>query len=372
MRQNTTIIALIVASIVIGGIPVFAEQNTVTYYGKGVVDESSPFAGETIRTIINHDKATVIHPGKNGIELVRMDVAPSDACVQSQSALCFEGTVTATKNTDIHDIGDKIGITIDLQGKKQVVTVNSGTMQGTIITISLSKTIVKSDAPFTISLTREGGFAGFPAKTITIDSASGDISINDRNLDSAGTLAQGDIEKITKQVKRANLLSIDKSDYLPHPSSADYFVYTLELTQGVFHKTITWTDTSDGVPEKLSSLRDAMTEISENIKINDQSTDIADIALDFVRTSPTFAFDGMEETISAGQITVLESFPEQYHLEVSFTSAHGGFGNRTGQIVTQALTPHIMDILLSEGTVLSAVTDGQWDEINHQYVLKEP
>jgi uncharacterized protein YjaZ len=99
---------------------------------------------------------------------------------------------------------------------------------------------------------------------------------------------------------------------------------------------------------------------------------IADIALDFVRTAPTFAYDGMEETLSVGDIMVLESFPEQYQIEISFTSAHGGYGDRTDQMVTQVLTSHTMEILISEGNVISAVTDGEWDELNNQYLLKAP
>ncbi len=372
MKTSIAVIVLVAASMTASGIPVFAEQETLKYYGKGIADDSSPFQDEIIRTIIDNDKAVVIHQGQNGIEIIRMDISPSDTCGQAKSTFCFVGTVTEIKNTDVHEIGDEVGITLDLENKKQTMSVNSGVMRGIAVTIDLSKTIIKSDEPFIISLTREGGFAGLSGKTITIDSSNGDLSLSDANIDLTDTLPQGVIEKIIKQVKSANLLNIDKSDYPPHPSSADYFVYTLEFTQGVFHKTITWTDTSEGVPKKIVLLRDAMIKISENTAASDQNAVIADIALDFVRESSTFAFDGMEDSLSVGDISVLESFPEQFQLKVSFTSTHGGFGNRDGQIVTQVLTPHVIDILISEGRVISAVTDGQWDEINHQYVLKEP
>jgi hypothetical protein len=89
-------------------------------------------------------------------------------------------------------------------------------------------------------------------------------------------------------------------------------------------------------------------------------------------SAPTFAFDGMEDTISIGSIMAMESFPVQYRLEVSFTSTHGGFGDRTGQMITQALTPHVVDVLIVEGNVISAVIDDTWDEMNHQFVLKAP
>jgi hypothetical protein len=42
---------------------------------------------------------------------------------------------------------------------------------------------------------------------------------------------------------------------------------------------------------------------------------------------------------------------------LAFDSAHGGFGNREGQMMTQAITHHKIDIIVSEGKVISAVTD---------------
>jgi hypothetical protein len=96
------------------------------------------------------------------------------------------------------------------------------------------------------------------------------------------------------------------------------------------------------------------------------------IAQKFILTSPTFAFDGDANSLDTEQIDILESFPIQYRIKIAFDSAHGGFGNREGQMLTQVITPHKMDIIVSEGAVISAVTDETWDELNHQYVLKNP
>lgn len=116
----------------------------------------------------------------------------------------------------------------------------------------------------------------------------------------------------------------------------------------------------------------ADTQLAE-IPIEDQEmAEVIEIALDFVISSPTFAFDGIEDSLVVDSVLVMESFPLQYRVQVSFDSAHGGFGNREGQILTQVITPHKMDLLISEGMVVSAVTDGQWDEINHQFVLTHP
>jgi len=97
-----------------------------------------------------------------------------------------------------------------------------------------------------------------------------------------------------------------------------------------------------------------------------------DLAKKYIVTSPTFAFDGLLETLDVEDVSILKSNPVQYSIKIAFDSAHGGFGDREGQMLTQAITPHKVEILVSEGKVISAVTDGTWDELNHQYVLKKP
>ena len=69
---------------------------------------------------------------------------------------------------------------------------------------------------------------------------------------------------------------------------------------------------------------------------------------------------------------MLETFPEQHVLNYTFTSSHGGYGNRTDRIVTEALTPHSIEVIVSEGKVMSAVIDGEWDEITQEPLEKEP
>ena len=97
-----------------------------------------------------------------------------------------------------------------------------------------------------------------------------------------------------------------------------------------------------------------------------------DVAKKYTINSPTFAFDGLLETLDVEHVSIMESFPVQYRIKLAFDSSHGGFGDREDQILTQVITPHKIDILVSEGSVLSAVIDETWDELNHQYVLKRP
>jgi len=96
------------------------------------------------------------------------------------------------------------------------------------------------------------------------------------------------------------------------------------------------------------------------------------VAQRFVVTTPTFAFDGDVNTLDTKNVDILETSPTSYLIQFVFNSANSGYGNRDGQNLSGITTPHKMEIVVSEGIVLSAVTDEQWDELNHQYVLKNP
>ena len=106
-------------------------------------------------------------------------------------------------------------------------------------------------------------------------------------------------------------------------------------------------------------------------KEEQEKNDALGVAQRYIVTTPTFAFDGDINTVDTEHIGALESFPPQYMIKISFDSAHGGFGDREGQILTQSITHHTMEIIVYEGNVISAVTDGTWDEMNNQYVLKQ-
>ncbi len=88
------------------------------------------------------------------------------------------------------------------------------------------------------------------------------------------------------------------------------------------------------------------------------------IAQEFIKFSPTFAFDGMDETLNLELVVIRESFPEQYVIEADFDSLHGGYGDRTDQMIDQAITPHSMNLVVIDGKVTSAILDGKWDELN--------
>ncbi|MFW6056028.1 MAG: hypothetical protein ACOC9B_01780 [Chloroflexota bacterium] len=106
------------------------------------------------------------------------------------------------------------------------------------------------------------------------------------------------------------------------------------------------------------------------------------IAEEFVRNSPTFVFDGIENTLelvdTAGMATgtvspeIDEVSPvEGWAFTFSFESRHAGYGDRTGQMLAQVITPHLAVITVQEGEVTSAVMDGRWDMIQQEMSINE-
>lgn len=86
-----------------------------------------------------------------------------------------------------------------------------------------------------------------------------------------------------------------------------------------------------------------------------------DVALEFIKNAPTFAFDGMTETLKLAESKATGE-PNAWEFTYSFENRHGGYGDRTGKIVTQAITPHTARVVVKDGVVASATLDGRWDE----------
>jgi len=94
------------------------------------------------------------------------------------------------------------------------------------------------------------------------------------------------------------------------------------------------------------------------------------IAQRFVVTTPTFEFDGDINTLDTLSIDTLESGSNQYLIKFSFNSTHEGYGNRENQNLTNEITPHTIEILVSGEKIISATTDEVWDELSNQSVTK--
>jgi len=113
---------------------------------------------------------------------------------------------------------------------------------------------------------------------------------------------------------------------------------------------------------------DAWDELHQTTVIHDDTTpkEAEELAKEFVESSPTFSFDGVHGSIEIVDVVAAESYPVQYFITVAFECSHAGYGDRTGQVLAQVITPHVMRITVSDGQVLNAVIDGVWDELNQR------
>ncbi len=87
-----------------------------------------------------------------------------------------------------------------------------------------------------------------------------------------------------------------------------------------------------------------------------------DIAENFLKKSPTYSFDGIEETIEFVKVDTIR-MPNTWLATFKFDSRQSGYGDRTGEILLQVITEHTMAIMVSNGEVISAVTDDVFDEL---------
>lgn len=94
-----------------------------------------------------------------------------------------------------------------------------------------------------------------------------------------------------------------------------------------------------------------------------------EIAKQFILSGATFKWDGIPgslQVVNVFNARTICGHEVSYLIELSFTCAHGGYGDRTGQPVTEALTDHVARIVVTRGQVIYAVIDEQWDELSQQ------
>jgi len=92
-----------------------------------------------------------------------------------------------------------------------------------------------------------------------------------------------------------------------------------------------------------------------------------DIAEDYVMSSPTFRYDGMEDTLELAN-TLTARCPYCWVFNYEFTSRAAGYGDREGMMLAQVLTGHIAVISIEQGEVKSAVMDETWDMMRQEEI----
>jgi hypothetical protein len=93
-----------------------------------------------------------------------------------------------------------------------------------------------------------------------------------------------------------------------------------------------------------------------------------EIAYEYVRNSPTFVFDGIDETLKLIN-TLTISIPEAWTHVFQFDSRHAGYGDREGQVLAQVITSHEVSITVEKGEVVYASIDNKWDMLNQEELI---
>ena len=98
---------------------------------------------------------------------------------------------------------------------------------------------------------------------------------------------------------------------------------------------------------------------------------LEDVALEFLKEGATFSFDGILESINVVNTYTMESYPLQHVFVIEFNTSHAGWGNREGTFIAPVITHHTIKITVVEESVVSAVIDDIWDELNEEQIVPE-
>lgn len=90
-----------------------------------------------------------------------------------------------------------------------------------------------------------------------------------------------------------------------------------------------------------------------------------EIARKFVLNSPTYKYDGGDlEYVKTQEGTCSSCWVFTF----TFICRSAGYGDRSGQMVAQVITPHTAYISVENGKVTKAVLDDKWDMINQEMI----
>jgi hypothetical protein len=92
-----------------------------------------------------------------------------------------------------------------------------------------------------------------------------------------------------------------------------------------------------------------------------------EIGLNYILNSPTFLFDGQDQSILHEETRYLRC-PYCWQFVFTFSSLHAGYGDRSGQQLAQVITSHEVLITVAKGKIIQATMDQQWDMIKQEFL----
>lgn len=87
----------------------------------------------------------------------------------------------------------------------------------------------------------------------------------------------------------------------------------------------------------------------------------------FLLNSPTFKFDGIEESLKLVDTNTFKC-PYCWEFMFEFQCRHAGYGNRTSKMLVEVITPHTARIIVKQGRVVSAILDEKWDMMEQKMI----
>ena len=112
----------------------------------------------------------------------------------------------------------------------------------------------------------------------------------------------------------------------------------------------------------------SLTEVSAFRQMSEEESQ--KIAEDFLRSSPTFVFDGIKDTLRLTD-TLRARCPYCWVFIFEFDSRHPGYADRTGKVLAEVITPHRAAIGVEQLEITSAVMDDKWDMIRRNIIGAE-
>ncbi len=86
-----------------------------------------------------------------------------------------------------------------------------------------------------------------------------------------------------------------------------------------------------------------------------------------MKREPTFTFDGFENSLQLVK-TLYSDIGETWTFIFQFVCRQAGYGDRTGQMLAQVLTPHKAVVTVAHGNIKSALMDEKWDMVTRQFI----
>jgi hypothetical protein len=98
--------------------------------------------------------------------------------------------------------------------------------------------------------------------------------------------------------------------------------------------------------------------------------DPGELAESYLVKAPTFSYDGVPGTMNITGVFRARTPVSTWLVNIVFKCEHSGYGNRSGKELGQTETSHSANMIVQEGVVVSAIIDGEWDEINQEPVSR--